>query len=208
LGFKRSPSAAPHTAGRHEYNGVLPGAPRGSFTTLDKFHPSATQPSAPCLTPWLRCFGPVENKILTSLQDVKCTFGGEVGIPDDQWEGGTSQPCGYDQRKPHERILTFPPLSMGWLNRFSVLSSKACGTLTVLEGDNSSSRSYPHTSALPHSSRADRSDTQESLCRRVGGSGHKTPLPLREFSRQSRLVVLIETPRLMLPSGTTRRCCP
>jgi hypothetical protein len=40
--------------GRHKYNRVLPGVPRGSLTTLAKLHPSATQPSALCLTPWLR----------------------------------------------------------------------------------------------------------------------------------------------------------
>jgi hypothetical protein len=37
-GVKRSPPAEPHTGGKHEYNGVLPGAPRGSFTTLANFH--------------------------------------------------------------------------------------------------------------------------------------------------------------------------
>jgi hypothetical protein len=40
-------------------------------------HPSAMQPSARCLTSCLKWFGPVENKTLTSLQDLKCTFGGE-----------------------------------------------------------------------------------------------------------------------------------
>jgi hypothetical protein len=33
---------------------MLPGAPRGSFITLAKFHPSAVQALARCLTPWLR----------------------------------------------------------------------------------------------------------------------------------------------------------
>jgi hypothetical protein len=54
-GFKRSPPAAPYTGGRHGYNGLLPGVPRGLFTTLANSHPSATQPSARGLTPLLRC---------------------------------------------------------------------------------------------------------------------------------------------------------
>jgi hypothetical protein len=44
--------------------------------TLANFHPSATKPLAWCLTPWLRWFGPVENKTLMSLQDLDCVFGG------------------------------------------------------------------------------------------------------------------------------------
>jgi hypothetical protein len=40
----------PHACGRHKYNGVLPGAPRGSLMTWARFHPNATQ----CLTLWLR----------------------------------------------------------------------------------------------------------------------------------------------------------
>jgi hypothetical protein len=39
---------------RHKCNGVLPGALRRSLMTLAKFHPSGKQPSAQCLTPWLR----------------------------------------------------------------------------------------------------------------------------------------------------------
>jgi hypothetical protein len=73
---KKLPPAAPHTCRRHEYNGVLPGALRGSFTTLDNIHPSATQPSARCLTPGLRWFDPLENKTFMILQDLMCTFGG------------------------------------------------------------------------------------------------------------------------------------
>jgi hypothetical protein len=34
----------------------------------------------------------------------------------------------------------------------------------------------------------------------------KTPLPLWELSHQSRLVIPIQTPRLTVPGGTTRRC--
>jgi hypothetical protein len=100
---------------------------------------------------------------------------GEGGIPDDQWECDTVLSRGRDQVNLHEGIApvgsaklpTFPPLHMGWSDRFRVLSPKACGTLLVLQGDNSSNRSYPHTAPV---------------------------------------VVLILTPRLSLPSGTTRRC--
>jgi hypothetical protein len=35
----------------------------------------AMQPSARCLTPWLRWSGPVKNKTLMSLQDQKCSLG-------------------------------------------------------------------------------------------------------------------------------------
>jgi hypothetical protein len=33
-GFKWSPPIEPSTGGRNKYNGVLPGAPRGSFATM------------------------------------------------------------------------------------------------------------------------------------------------------------------------------
>jgi hypothetical protein len=45
---------APHMGRRHKYIGVQPGAPRGLLTTLAKFHTSASQSSARCLTPLLR----------------------------------------------------------------------------------------------------------------------------------------------------------
>jgi hypothetical protein len=32
--LKQSPAAKPHVGGRHTHNGVLPGAPKGSFATL------------------------------------------------------------------------------------------------------------------------------------------------------------------------------
>jgi hypothetical protein len=70
----------------------------------------------------------------------------------------------------------FLPNHMCWLKHSRVLSPKACGTLTVLYRDNTSSRSYSHTSALPHSSQANRSNTRDSWCRRVGGPGREKPL--------------------------------
>jgi hypothetical protein len=76
------------------------------------------------------------------------------------------------------KLPTFPPLHMGWSNRFRMLSLKVCSNLSVLKGDNSGNRGYPHTSALPHSSQVDRSDTQESLCCRVGGFGRKNAIAL------------------------------
>jgi hypothetical protein len=146
----------------------MPGAPRGLFLTLANSHPSAVQPSARCLAPWRIWFGPVENKTLTSLQDLKCTFGGR-GTPDDKWECDSSLPCGCDQGKSQERSSLgvashplFPPFHIGWLNRFRVLTLKACGTLILPQGDNSSSWRYLYMSALPHLSWADRSDTPES----------------------------------------------
>jgi hypothetical protein len=33
-GIQQSPPAEPHVGGRHTHNGVLPGAPKGSFATL------------------------------------------------------------------------------------------------------------------------------------------------------------------------------
>jgi hypothetical protein len=53
-GPNRTLPAAPHAGGRHKYNGVLLGEPRGSLITLDHFHPSSTQPSARYLTSWDR----------------------------------------------------------------------------------------------------------------------------------------------------------
>jgi len=49
----RSPSTEPHAEGRATYTGMRPGSPRGSFTTLQSL-PSAMQPSARYLPPWLR----------------------------------------------------------------------------------------------------------------------------------------------------------
>jgi hypothetical protein len=125
--------------GRHKYDGVLPGALKGSFTTLANFHPSAMQQSARCLTPWLRWFGPVENKTLTSLQDLKCMFGGR-GVS--QMTSGSVTLLNHAgaTRENHMKGLplgvashpSFPPLHMGGLNRFRVLSLKACGTILVL----------------------------------------------------------------------------
>jgi hypothetical protein len=66
----------PIPGGRHKYNGVLPGAPRGSFPTPANYHPGATQPSARCLTPRLRWSCPVEGRTLASLQDQKSSLGG------------------------------------------------------------------------------------------------------------------------------------
>jgi hypothetical protein len=75
------PPAAPHTGGRHRYNGVLFSAPRASFTTLPNNHHNATQPSERCLTPWLRCFGPVENETSRVFRTYS-HFRVEGGIPD------------------------------------------------------------------------------------------------------------------------------
>jgi hypothetical protein len=85
--------------GRHKYDGVLPGALRGSFTTPANYHPSATQPLAQYLTLWLSWFGSVKNRTLTSLQDLECMFGEERGVPDGQWECDTCWSCGCDQEE-------------------------------------------------------------------------------------------------------------
>jgi hypothetical protein len=152
---------------KHKYNGVLPGAPRVSFTTLNNYPPSATQPSARCLTPWLRWSGPVKNRNLTSLQDQECMFRGRglsqmvigsAALPDHVVTARESRanksPLAVISSHP-----SFPPLHMGWLNCFRVLSPKACGTLSILYGDNSSGRSYLYMSALSYSSRTNCSNT-------------------------------------------------
>jgi hypothetical protein len=111
--------------GRHKYNGVLPGAPRGSFSTLAIYHPSAMQPSARCLKPRLRWFGPVKNKTLTSLQEQSCTFGG-LGVS--QVSSGSATFANRaiaakenrTNKLPLEVVLNHPsfqPLHVGWLNR-------------------------------------------------------------------------------------------
>jgi hypothetical protein len=134
--YMKSPPAAPHTGGRHVYNGVLPGAPRGSFLILAIYHPSAMQPSSRCLTPWLRWFGPVENKDPCEPQDQQYSLGGR----------GVSQMAVGSATIVRHAVLPgktawlwrpwgltpFPPLHVGWLSCFRVLSQKACGTLTVL----------------------------------------------------------------------------
>jgi hypothetical protein len=141
-----SPTAAPHRGGRHKYNGVLPGAPRRSFTTPAIDHPSATQPSARCLTPWLRWFGPVK-KVPSRASWTKSARSGGEGYPHGNWECDTCWSRSYTNKKSPLWVVTihpsFPPLHMSWLNRFRVLCLKACGTLSVLKGDSSSSRSYP-----------------------------------------------------------------
>jgi len=48
----RSPSMEPHTDGRPTYNGVWPGSPRGVLRHC-YLYPSAMQPSARYLPPWL-----------------------------------------------------------------------------------------------------------------------------------------------------------
>jgi hypothetical protein len=120
------------------YDGELPGALRGSFMTLAKFHRSATQHDASHLG--LGDFILLrENKTLTCLQDLRCTFGGR-GVS--QISSGsatlanhavvakensmTEMPVGVENHP------SFPPLHMGCINRFRVLSLKASGTLTVL----------------------------------------------------------------------------
>jgi hypothetical protein len=107
--------------------------------TLAKFHLSAMQPLAQCLTPWLRWFGPVENKILMSLQDLKCTFR-KRGISQVTSGSATLVNHAVVTRENHMKGSplgvashpSFPLLHMGWLNHFRVLSPKACDTLTVL----------------------------------------------------------------------------
>jgi hypothetical protein len=64
--------------GMHKYNEVMLGAPRGSFTALANYHPSTTQPSVRCLTPWLGWFGPVENRTVTSVRHKESIFAGRV----------------------------------------------------------------------------------------------------------------------------------
>jgi len=51
-GKTRSPSTEPHADGRPTYNGVRPGSPRGSLRHC-YLYPSAMQPSARYLPPWL-----------------------------------------------------------------------------------------------------------------------------------------------------------
>jgi hypothetical protein len=150
FGFHNSPTSNGDLRGHHpqrpiwveginKYNWVLPGAQRGSFTMLAKFHPSVTQPSAQYLTPWLRWFGPVENKTLMSLQDTKCTFGGR-GVSQVNSGSVILAIHAVVTRKNHMKSSplgvashpTFLPLHMGWSNRFRVLSPKVCGTLSVL----------------------------------------------------------------------------
>jgi hypothetical protein len=72
----KSLPAAAHMGGRHVYNGVLPGAPRGLFFSLTIYHPRAMQPSARCLTPWLRWFGPLKHRNPCEPQDQRYSLEG------------------------------------------------------------------------------------------------------------------------------------
>jgi hypothetical protein len=53
IGDEKGHHPQPHMGGRHKYQVVLLGAPRGLLKALARFHPSASQPSTRCLTPWL-----------------------------------------------------------------------------------------------------------------------------------------------------------
>jgi hypothetical protein len=98
-----SPPATPHMDGRHIYNGVLPGAPRGLFTTLVINHPSATQPSAQCLTPWLRWL------VLSRMHphetpEPNVHVRGEGGIPYGEWGCDSGYHAIVTRQKPQDDV--------------------------------------------------------------------------------------------------------
>jgi hypothetical protein len=89
--------------------------------------------------------------------------------------------------------LLIPTSPRGLAKPFLSLSPKVCGIVKALQGYNSSSRSYPNTSALPHWARANRGNTRVIML--PLGRLRSLDTGLSQFKTESDM-----------PSGTTRRC--